>query len=135
MKSRTIIHNIKKLYTSKKTPPVKGKDMAKITEIENAFIVIEDDKILAVGENKYNDFITENTILHDAQRGIVIPGLIDSHTHLVFGGSREEEFGKKLAGVPYLDILKSGGGILNTVEKTRNANFEELYEQARKSLI
>ena len=78
--------------------------------------------------------MSDTTYLHDANNCIVIPGLIDSHTHLVHGGSRENEFGKKIKGVPYLDILKQGGGILSTVESTRNASFGELYTKAYKSL-
>ncbi len=134
MESRTIIHNIKKLYTSTQKPPVKGKNMAEILEISNAYIVIENERILAFGEGDYTDYVTDNTVFHDAKSGVCIPGLIDSHTHLVYGGSREKEFGKKLEGIPYLEILKAGGGILNTVDSTRKATFYELYNQAKKSL-
>lgn len=134
MKSRTIIHNIKKLYTSVEKPPVKGKDMAKIKELDNAYVIIEEDRIFAVGENDYSDYVENDTILHDAKMGVMIPGLIDSHTHLVFGGSREGEFAKKIEGVPYLEILKQGGGILSTVEQTRSSDAQELYVQAKKSL-
>jgi imidazolonepropionase len=64
----------------------------------------------------------------------VIPGLIDAHTHLVHGGSREKELALKLNGMSYLEILKQGGGILDTVAKTRQASHEELKKQAQKSL-
>jgi imidazolonepropionase len=70
----------------------------------------------------------------DCKNAIALPGFIDSHTHLVHSGSRESEFAMKLAGMPYLDILKSGGGIHSTVALTRQASFEELYDQAKKSL-
>jgi len=62
---------------------------------------------------------------------LVTPGLVDSHTHLVFGGWRQKELGLKLDGVPYLDILKSGGGILNTVEHTRATTEEELFDKSK----
>jgi imidazolonepropionase len=65
---------------------------------------------------------------------IVVPGFIDGHTHLVFGGSREYEFSDKVAGVPYLEILRRGGGIFSTVEATRSATKKELMEKAAKSL-
>ena len=64
----------------------------------------------------------------------VTPGLIDSHTHLVHGGSRENELAMKLKGIPYLDILAAGGGIHSTVRATKEATFEELYYKAKKSL-
>jgi len=131
--SKTLIRNIKTIYTSIKKPPVKGKDMSNILEINDGFIVIEDELIKEIGNKQIEDESIFDFI-YDATNLILIPGLIDSHTHLVFGGSREHEFSKKIAGVPYLDILKEGGGILNTSEKTREASFEELYKQAKKSL-
>ncbi len=134
MSKRLIIHNINKLYTSREKPPVRGLAMRNIQTYVNAFVVVEDGIIQKVGEGDYQDFINEATDLYDAKNRCALPGFIDSHTHLVFGGSREGEFSKKLAGVPYLEILKSGGGILNTVEATRKASKSELYEQAKKSL-
>ncbi len=133
MSNLTLIKNIKTLYTSLNKPPVKGIKMQEIKSIDNAYIVIEDDLIKKVGVNFSGDEKKYNLIF-DAKDSICVPGLIDSHTHLVFGGSREDEFSKKIAGVPYLDILKNGGGILNTVQKTRRASFSELYNQAIKSL-
>lgn len=131
--SKTLIKNIKTIYTSIKKPPVKGKDMSNILEINDGFIVIEDELIKEIG-NKYIKDESIYDFIYDASNLILIPGLIDSHTHLVFAGSREHEFSKKIAGVPYLDILKEGGGILNTSKMTREASFEELYKQAKKSL-
>ena len=56
-----------------------------------------------------------------------MPGLIDSHTHLVFAGSRENEFEQRIQGLSYLEIAERGGGILSTVEATRKASFDELF--------
>lgn len=70
----------------------------------------------------------------DARGKTVTPGLIDSHTHLIYAGSREKELPMKLKGISYLDILKMGGGILSTVDSTRKASKAELKEKARKSL-
>ena len=70
----------------------------------------------------------------DCRHRLVTPGFVDSHTHAIFAGSRERELSMKLAGLSYLDILARGGGILDTVEKTRNASDEELVNSTRKRL-
>ena len=134
MMADTIIHHIKTLYTSKENPPVKGLTMKKIEAIEDAFIVIKDGLIFHVGSGSYHEFLNENTILIDAKGKIMLPSFIDSHTHLVHGGSREDEYGKIIQGIPYLDILKAGGGIHHTVTHTINASFDELYQKAYHSL-
>lgn len=131
---KLLIYNIKTLYSNNHIPPVKGKLMQDISFIEDAFIYIEDSIIKHIGSGEYKDYINDETKMFDAKNTIAIPGLIDSHTHLVFGGSREHEFSKKIAGVDYLDILKMGGGILSTVKQTKEASFDELYNQALKSL-
>ncbi len=133
MVDKLLIKNIKTLYTSVQKPPVKGKDMGLIEKIENAYIEIEDGYITMVGKDyDYTTAVFDK--VYDASGLIAIPGFVDSHTHLVFGGSREDEFSLKLQGVPYLDILKQGGGIFNTVKKTKEASHEELFLQAKKSL-
>ncbi|PKK95378.1 MAG: imidazolonepropionase [Tenericutes bacterium HGW-Tenericutes-5] len=132
--SQLLIYNIKTLYSNNNLAPVKGKLMQDISSIDNAYIFIEDKIIKNIGSGDYKHLITKDTEVFDALNSIAIPGLVDSHTHLVFGGSREHEFSKKIAGVDYLDILKSGGGILSTVQQTKEASFEELYNQAKKSL-
>lgn len=130
-----IIKNIGKLATMKGKPPFIGKAMDEIEIIENAYIAIKDGKFceIGVGDN-YKHLLNQNTEIEDACEKLVTPGLIDAHTHLVHGGSRENEFAQKLAGVPYLEILKSGGGILSTVKSTKNSTFKELYDKAHKSL-
>ena len=129
-----LIKNIKTLYTPYLMPPIKGKDMQKILTIDNAFVACREGMIIGFGHENENDFIGPQTTVYDANQTIMLPGLIDAHTHLVHGGSRENEFELLRKGTPYLDILKHGGGILGTVEKTRNASFDELYEKAYKSL-
>ncbi|HRX92022.1 MAG TPA: imidazolonepropionase, partial [Candidatus Izemoplasmatales bacterium] len=79
-------------------------------------------------------WLEQNTKIFDAKGMIMTPGFIDSHTHLVHAGSRENEYAMKLSGMTYLEILQKGGGILSTVKATRNATFDELYEKAKKSL-
>lgn len=129
-----IIHNIKTLYTNNHQPPVRGELMKDLLTLDDAYIHIEDGVIKKIASGSFTDLINKETELYDAEGAIAIPGLIDSHTHLVFGGSREHEFSLKISGVDYLDILKQGGGILNTVNQTKLASYEELYKQAKKSL-
>lgn len=134
MKADKVIRKIKSIYTPNQVPPVRGKDLAKIHVIHLGFIAIKSGKICGIGEGDGDDFIGPNTEIIDAKNQIALPGFIDSHTHLVHAGSREDEYEELQKGVPYLDILKRGGGILGTVEKTRNASFEELYHKAYRSL-
>ncbi|KUO74620.1 MAG: imidazolonepropionase [Clostridia bacterium BRH_c25] len=103
--------------------------------IENGYLAIKDGRIIAVGEgNAPREMEGPETKVIDAAGKTVTPGLIDAHTHLVHGGSREKELPLKLKGVPYLEILKMGGGILSTVRNTRGASKEELKAKAEKSL-
>jgi imidazolonepropionase len=134
MRADTIIYNIKEIYTPHRSLLHRGHEMGQLEVIPNAFIAIKDGKILDYGQGNYSKYIQDNTYFHNAENNIVIPGLIDSHTHLVHAGSREKEFRKKLQGVPYIEILKKGGGILSTVKATRSATKQELFDKAYKSL-
>lgn len=130
-----IIKNIGKLATMKGKAPLIGKDMNDIEIINGAYVAIKDGKFLEIGKgDNYNNLIGEDTKIDDANNKLVTPGLVDAHTHLVHGGSRENEFAKKIVGVPYLEILKNGGGILSTVNSTKESSFEELYDKAKRSL-
>lgn len=136
MKIDLVIKNIGKLVTCKNSNSPKVKEaMNELEIIENAYVVIGNGKFIQIGTGEdYKNIIQEHTEIQDANGLLVTPGLIDGHTHLVHGGSRENEFSMKLSGVPYLDILKQGGGILSTVKSTKEASFEELYNKAKKSL-
>lgn len=134
MSADLVILNIGSLVTPYIVPPVKGSDMNKVVKLSNAFIAIKDGLILDFGEGDYSRYIDDSTMVHDALGKLVIPGLIDSHTHLVHGGSREHEFALKIAGVPYLEILANGGGILSTVKSTRESTKKELCDKAYNSL-
>ncbi len=110
--------------------PLKGKEMQKLKTVEHAAIAVKDGKVLFAGpESESSGVKAAETV--DCGGKLVSPGLVDPHTHLVFGGSRENEMALKLQGVPYLDILKQGGGILATVKATRSASEDELVEKAR----
>lgn len=136
MKIDLIIKNIGKLVTMENSFfPRIGNQMNELTILENAYIAVAQGKIFQVGVgDEYKKLIGENTKVDDVGGKLVTPGLIDSHTHLVHGGSRENEFSKKLNGVPYIQILQEGGGILSTVNATKEATFDELYNKAKKSL-
>src|SRR5699024_7813441 len=137
MKATLVIENIDNLITLKGENKARsGKEQEEIGLINNGVVAVKDDKIIYVGEGELPDHIEvdNNTNVIDGKGKLVTPGLIDSHTHLVHGGSRENEFKLKLEGVDYLDILASGGGIHSTMEATREASFDELYDKAKKSL-
>ncbi|HZJ82970.1 MAG TPA: imidazolonepropionase [Clostridia bacterium] len=137
MKATLIIKNIDNLITLKgKNRARFGKEQGEIGLVNDGIIAIKDDRIIYVGQGGLPNsiIVDENTEVIDASGKLVTPGLIDAHTHLVHGGSRENEFKLKLEGVDYLDILASGGGIHSTVEATRRASFDHLYDKAEKSL-
>ena len=136
MKADLILKNIGKLVTMQGSSSFRVKEvMNKINIIENAYIAVKNGKILAIGVgDEFGNLCGDDTKIHDAEGLLVTPGLIDSHTHLIHGGSRENEFSMKLNGDPYIEILNNGGGILSTVKATKEASEEELYKKAKKSL-
>jgi imidazolonepropionase len=105
--------------------------------LRNGAVAIKKDEIFWVGKT---DALPKEFVLAragqeiDATGRVVMPGLIDSHTHLVFAGSREHEFEQRVQGLSYLEIAERGGGILSTVEATRRASFQELYSLGKKRL-
>ncbi|NLV76970.1 MAG: imidazolonepropionase [Tissierellia bacterium] len=132
-----IIKNIDNLITLQgpNRPRIK-EEMRDVGLIKNGIVAIKDGRIIYVGKGDLPKGIKKdgNTIIINAKGKTVTPGLVDSHTHLVHGGSREHELAMKLKGATYLEILEAGGGIHSTVNATKKATFEELYEKARKSL-
>lgn len=124
-----LIQNIGLVATPLGTKAVSGDNQKEIQKSENQCIGISDGVIICIGsvEEARNWNVAPDVSILDAGGCLVTPGLVDCHTHLVFGGWRQYEMAQKLAGVPYLDILKAGGGILSTVRSTREASFDELY--------
>ncbi|SUN65122.1 imidazolonepropionase [Streptococcus dysgalactiae subsp. equisimilis] len=115
--------------------PLTGQEMKKATIVEDGYIAIKDGLIVALGSGQPDaSLIGPETVVRSYEGKIATPGIIDCHTHLVYGGSREHEFAQKLAGVPYLDILAQGGGILSTVRATRAASFDNLYQKSKRLL-
>ena len=103
---------------------------ADIHLLENATVVWQEDTIIWVGKTKEmpEQYEHSNIVFHTG--GFLVPGLIDCHTHLAFGGWRADEFGERVSGTPYAEITKRGGGISSTVAETRAASKEELIEKA-----
>ncbi len=132
-----LITNASELLTCKSSNPQRPKiykDLSDLGVINNGAIAVENGKIISVDttENLIKLFNAKTTI--NAKDKVVMPGFVDCHTHAIFSGTRENEFLKKQEGISYLDILKQGGGILSTVEKTRKATKEELFQKAKKTL-
>jgi imidazolonepropionase len=131
MRPDLVLANIGQLATlaGNSDKPKTGSDMKDFSIIENGAIAIKDGIIELVGTTKdVLSQISEEPILPPIEFPgmLALPGFVDSHTHLVFAGSRENDFAMKLAGKTYMEILKAGGGILNTLESTRAASREEL---------
>ena len=128
-----VIQNIKQLILPKKTDkPLKGQELNDLELIENGTVVVNDGKIVYSGPYTTEYEATETI---DASDKVVSPALVEAHTHLVHGGSREHEMSLKRQGVSYLEILEQGGGILNTVDATRQASEAELFSKAEKNLL
>lgn len=128
---RTLIKNIKELVQVERQPKLRvcGKDMAQMETIKNAYLIIEDDKFAAFGSMDELEE-TNADIIIDATGRMVLPSFCDSHTHLVYAGSREIEYIDKIRGLSYEEIAKRGGGILNSAKRVQEASEEQLYEDA-----
>jgi imidazolonepropionase len=135
---KLLIKNIKNLVQVEEKPRLKvsGSDMKILPCIEDAWLAIEEDKIVDYG--KMDDFpgITDWSGLQiiDATDKLVFPSWCDSHTHIVFAASREQEFVDRINGLTYQQIAQRGGGILNSAKKLREASEDELTESALKRL-
>ncbi|MCG2777909.1 MAG: amidohydrolase family protein, partial [Desulfobacterales bacterium] len=136
MNKNIIIKNASQLVTCSGFEAKCGKDMSDLQIINDGAVVIEQGIIRAVGKtgDTISDFDESRFSVIDARGKAVLPGLVDSHTHFVFGGYRAEEFSWRLRGDSYMQIMERGGGILNTVLATRKATKHELTETGRKRL-
>lgn len=127
----TLITNIKLLVNTRESNALlRGKELSDLPCIEDAYLIIQDGRIDEFG--KLTNLSTENRQLStiDAEGATVLPAWCDSHTHIVFAASREEEFVYKLKGMSYADIAAKGGGILNSARKLNAMSEDELYNLA-----
>lgn len=135
MQADLLIVNIGQLVTCASPDGPKRRAAARdVGLIENGAVAMKDGKFIAIGKSDElrREFEAAQTMNVDGL--VVCPGFVDPHTHIVFAGDRLDEFELKIKGADYLDILKSGGGIISTVRKTRDASFDQLVELALERL-
>jgi len=127
----TLITNIQVLAgTGNPLQPLRRNDLAVLPSIQNAYLIIEEDEIAAFGA--MSALSTQHSPLTtiDASGQTILPAWCDSHTHLVFAASREDEFVDKIKGLSYAEIAARGGGILNSARKLHEASEDELFISA-----
>lgn len=130
--TRLIIRNAN-LYTPLGSKAKCGKEMGDILHVQNAVIVADDGVIVYAGDEAEMPALSDDAdreIALDAAGRAVVPGFVDSHTHLIFGGYRPEEFSWRLKGDTYMSIMERGGGIQSTVNATRGMSVEEMASKA-----
>ena len=131
---RQLLVNIQKLIQADENSPAfrAGKEMMHLPIIENAWLMVEDDKILEFGPMNSLNHDMQNSAeqLVDCTGRFVMPAFCDSHTHLVFAGSREQEYIHKVQGMSYEEIAKKGGGILNSARLLHETPEDELFRQS-----
>ncbi|MBK8567504.1 MAG: imidazolonepropionase [Saprospiraceae bacterium] len=130
-----LITNIKQLILTEESPrqkPLRGAELSQLSFIENAFLLIENKRIADFGPMERCPERADKT--WDATGRFVLPSWCDSHTHLVFAKSREEEWVNRIKGMSYEEIANRGGGILNSANRLQETPEEMLFEQASKRL-
>ncbi len=130
---RLLLENIHQLHRVASHGELKksGKAMADSAMLGNAFVFVEDGIIHSVGAmSELNETYREDAEIIDCEERMVLPGFVDSHTHLVFARSREAEYVDRIKGMTYEDIAARGGGILNSAKRLREMSEEELLESA-----
>ncbi|AFM02702.1 imidazolonepropionase [Bernardetia litoralis DSM 6794] len=144
---KTLFLNIKSLVQvegqNQKIPSFRaGKDMQNLPSIENAFLLVENGKIKEFGKmeeitNEQKSAWLDSSEIEkiDATGKFILPSFVDSHTHIVYAGSREKEFEDRIHGLTYEEIAQRGGGILNSTKRLQQTSEEELYEAAHQRLV
>jgi imidazolonepropionase len=127
---RLVLKNIGKLLIAEQEPTqwVAGEEMASVAALSNVWLVIEHGKIACFGEGEVIPFADDEVL--DCKGGIVMPAFCDSHTHLVYAGSREQEYEDKIRGMSYEEIARRGGGILNSAKLLSETSEDDLFEQS-----
>ncbi len=136
MLNSLLITGASQLLTLRGRGPRRGAALAELGIIRNGALLVRDGLITAVGTRTKVESLPEATIAErlDVGSRIVLPGFVDSHTHLIHAASRGEEYELKIAGASYEEIARKGGGILNSVKKLRAATAEALKRRARHAL-
>jgi imidazolonepropionase len=129
-----LIHSSSQLLTLAGGPQ-RGHSLGNLGIIEDGAVVIRDERIVAVGTTAELRASHPDEPTLDASHCVVMPGFVDPHTHVIWGGDRANEFEMKMGGKPYLEILAEGGGIISTVHATRTASIESLIAQTRPRLL
>lgn len=135
---KILIKNIKGLagIQEESQSPLRGNELANLQMLENAYLAIENGRIADFGSMEELAGVVDWTDLQviDAEGKFVLPAFCDSHSHLVFAKSREEEFVDRIKGLGYEEIGKKGGGILNSARKLAEMSEDDLFEDAMKRL-
>jgi len=124
-----LIINAKGIVQHGRTGVVSGQSMNSLPVFENGWILIEGDYIHSIGHMDELPAFTVTDVI-DASGCYVMPSWCDSHTHIVYAGSREREFVDRIHGLTYEEIAKRGGGILNSAKKLHETSEDELFDQA-----
>ncbi|HET8810162.1 MAG TPA: imidazolonepropionase [Flavobacteriaceae bacterium] len=132
---KTLLTNIKELLQVREegTEKLQGDEMKTLPSLKNAWLLLKDDKIVDYGRMEEELPGADETI--DVSGKTVLPTWVDSHTHLVYAGNREQEFVDRINGATYEEIAQKGGGILNSAKKLQETSEDELYAQSEKRLL
>jgi len=114
--------------------PLLGEQMKNLGIIKDGGVAVNEGKIVSVGKTREIERKFEGKETIDANGKVVMPGFVDPHTHLVFAGSREDEFEMRIQGFTYMEIFERGGGILKTVRETRKTSRDELTKSCKETL-
>lgn len=132
---KTLFTNIKELLQVREPgiKKVSGKEMKELPSIKNAWLLIEDDKIVDFGKMEDAPEIEDYDKI-DVAGKMILPAWCDSHTHIVYAGNREQEFADRINGLSYEEIANRGGGILNSAKTLQETSEEEVYHQSAQRL-
>lgn len=127
-----LFKNIGQLVTVGGRKPKTGLEMKELNIINDAYLIVENEQISDFGRKSKEFDESDFEKIIDVEGKVMMPGFVDPHTHFVFAGDRSQEFKMRLKGIPYIDILKKGGGILSTVKATRKSSKRKLYDLSQK---